>query len=113
MSIVTADGPKRCYRPRQLCLGGLTTPPARENFRKNLPLRMKKQSLNDSKLAELVGVSVATIGRWQSGEREPSFENLEKIAVALGISVSLLVAGPEDVAEMEADYALRVLEAAL
>ncbi len=74
---------------------------------------MAKEGLTDSKLARAVGVSPSTIGRYLSGERDPDFEMLDKLAKALRTTVPALVAGPEELGEMEADYALRILEAAL
>ncbi len=70
---------------------------------------MQSQGMNATQLAAAVGVSSATIGRWQTGEREPTFENLERLAEALDTTVSSLVAGPDELAEMNADQALEIL----
>jgi transcriptional regulator with XRE-family HTH domain len=40
-------------------------------------------------------VAPSTVGRWLSGKRDPSLENVEVIAAAVGMTASELVADPE------------------
>lgn len=70
--------------------------------------------LSQAELARLVGVSAATISRWESGASGPSRNNLERLAAALqttpssvhgesigarGIDIEILVRGLESLEE--------------
>ena len=61
-------------------------------------IQRKSSRLNQEKLSELIGVSSKTIQRWESGERSPRLEEIEKIAAALGTTVGNLMGenDPED-----------------
>ena len=54
-------------------------------------LQRKSARLNQEKLSELIGVSSKTIQRWESGERSPRLEEIEKLAEALGTTVGALM----------------------
>ena len=56
-------------------------------------LQRKSARLNQEKLSELIGVSSKTIQRWESGERSPRLEEIEKIAEALGTTTDYLLNG--------------------
>lgn len=43
--------------------------------------------MNGAELAEMTGLSEATISRLASGERGPSLETMEKVRLALGWSI--------------------------
>jgi len=47
--------------------------------------------LSQSKLASLLNVSQATVGMWETGRREPSFEMLAAISKHLGVPASQLL----------------------
>lgn len=47
--------------------------------------------LSQSKLASLLNVSQATVGMWETGRREPSFEMLTAIAKHLGVPAGQLL----------------------
>lgn len=47
----------------------------------------KEKGLTVEQLGDMVGVSHATISRYERGARTPSGQNLQKIAQALGVSV--------------------------
>lgn len=50
----------------------------------------KKAGLTQEQLAEGTGLSVVTIRQYEQGKRQPRFENLERIASCLGVSLSSL-----------------------
>ena len=57
-----------------------------------MSLQLKKyrreQKLTQAKLATKLGVSFATVNRWERGHADPSAEMLKKIHTSLGIAVS-------------------------
>lgn len=57
-------------------------------FGANIKRFRKKLKWRQGDLAEALDVAQATITRWETGEREPSFDDLEKLAKALEVSVS-------------------------
>jgi transcriptional regulator with XRE-family HTH domain len=112
MSIVSRQSTKACGRSPKLDWEGFHTP-AREYFRENLQRRMDELGWNDSELGRRCKVAPSTVGRWLSGERYPSLETLETIGIAVEMTVSELVAGPDDRQAMTLDHALKVIEAAV
>ena len=58
--------------------------------------KRKAARLNQSEIASLIGVSLKTITRWESGERSPDAEVLLKLAAALKTSVAYLVGEKND-----------------
>ena len=60
-------------------------------------------------LAEQSGVSAAAISLIESGKRQPMADTVEKLAVALGVSISELVAAPRP-HRAEASFMLEELE---
>ena len=52
-------------------------------------LRLKK-GLTQTELGEKVGVKQNTFTNWENGKREPSFENLVKLADLLEVSLDSL-----------------------
>ena len=55
----------------------------------------KALSINQTKLGELVGVSLDTVSRWEKGIREPRSGELAKLAEVLNISPEVLI-NPEN-----------------
>lgn len=53
--------------------------------------------MSQAKLAEEVGVTEKTINHWLKGRRIPNMGKLEKLANALGTTVTYLLTGKEDV----------------
>lgn len=51
--------------------------------------------LNQSTLAEAIGVSTNSVNRWEKGERNPTQESLESIAQATGVPLSWFYAVDE------------------
>lgn len=50
----------------------------------------KKAKLTQEKLAQKAGISVFTLQKYESDDRNPKIESLQKIANALGISITQL-----------------------
>ncbi len=55
----------------------------------------KKQKITQKELSEKCGCSVISIGRYESGERSPSWESIQKIAAALEVTTNDLIAGTD------------------
>lgn len=49
--------------------------------------RRKKQNMSTYKLAKLTGVSETAVLRWESGERNLTLNNADKVFKVLGVSV--------------------------
>lgn len=58
----------------------------------NIRKYRKEKNLTQKELAELVGISQNSIQRYETEQREPTFEQLKTIALALNISVTKLIA---------------------
>ena len=56
-----------------------------------IKLLRKKRGYNQKELANLLGKSLPTIKKYESGERNPKPDQLQKIAEALGISVTVFL----------------------
>jgi len=56
----------------------------------------KRTGMSQEQLAELVGVSLMTIRRWEWGETSPSAKKLPKLAEALNTSVEYLMGLTDD-----------------
>lgn len=56
-------------------------------FRRRVSLAMGKKGLNQSQLAEKIGIRPASVSRILSGEIRPSWETLEKISSTLDLSI--------------------------
>lgn len=64
------------------------------NFGETIRREREAKGLRIRELAEQVGVSFATIARWEAGTRRPGLMNLQRLSQALGVSMSdLLKAG--------------------
>ncbi|MEG1837659.1 MAG: helix-turn-helix transcriptional regulator, partial [Synergistaceae bacterium] len=55
----------------------------------------KDKKITQDIFAKEVCVSVDTVRRWESGEREPRYSDLQKIAKALNTSVAYLMGEEE------------------
>ena len=63
----------------------------------NITKRREQLGIAQSELARLVGVSAATMSRWESGASGPSRGNLDRLAAALQTTPSS-IHGPSDCA---------------
>ena len=57
-------------------------------------LRLEK-NLNQSQIADLLGVTYFTVGKWENSKAEPSFDTLKKLAEFFDVSTDYLL-GLED-----------------
>lgn len=83
------------------------TPKSAERFSDRLSRLIKECGGSQSWLAEVTEVRRSTVSRWVKGERTPSPELLERIAVALNCPVAALVEGTD--AEDRLDTARKVV----
>lgn len=56
--------------------------------------RESREGLTKAELARAVGVSSAAVAQWESGGTEPTHDNVEAIAAAIGISLSVFWGEP-------------------
>lgn len=56
----------------------------------------KQKGYRQEDLAKAIGVSIDSVRRWEQGKRTPRFKDIEKIAVALRISVANLLGETDD-----------------
>lgn len=66
--------------------------PESNSFGQNLKALRKKSGLSQEELAYLVGVHETTIRSWELGDRQPTVDNVKKLAEALGVSEQQLLA---------------------
>ena len=57
-----------------------------DNFGNRLKQLRKSKGLNQTQLAEILGVHEITVRRWELGQREPRLEDIKALAKALGVS---------------------------
>lgn len=56
------------------------------NLGNNIKQARKRKNITQKELAELLGVKVQTVLRWEKGEREPSIETIQKMMQILETS---------------------------
>lgn len=61
------------------------------NFNENLKVIRNNIGMTQKTLGKKIGVTSVTIGNWERGVRQPSFELLPKLADALGTSIDALL----------------------
>lgn len=57
--------------------------------------RRKELKLKQSEAAEIMGISLATLKRWERGETSPKIKDMPALASALGVSVDYLLNGAD------------------
>ena len=62
-----------------------------EKFHEKLKVLRKKQGLTQKEVADLVHVDRVRYTNWESGKREPNFENLSMLACIFGVSIDYLL----------------------
>lgn len=81
----------------------------KEIFVNNIKLEAKRKGLTVKHLADLSGLSHSGLYKITQGLNEPSFENIEKIATALGVTVAALFTDRMASAQLPADQAISIL----
>ena len=61
-----------------------------EKFHEKLKVLRKKKGLTQQQIADEIGVNRGSYSNWEKGKREPSFENLVKLADLLEVSLDSL-----------------------
>ena len=61
------------------------------DFNENLKSIRCNAGITQKSLGEMIGVTSVTIGNWERGVRQPSFELLPKLADALDTSIDALL----------------------
>lgn len=67
---------------------------ARQRLAKNLRALRARDGLSQEALADLVGLHRTYVGSVERSERNVSLDNIEKLAVALKVDISHLLAEP-------------------
>ncbi|MEM9681179.1 MAG: RstR family transcriptional repressor [Bacteroidota bacterium] len=65
-------------------------------FKDRLRQARKDKGISQNELAQIVGVHVTNISRYERGENKPTSQVLTKLGDALGISADFLMAGSTD-----------------
>ena len=52
-----------------------------------MALRRKIKGMNQGELADIIGVSLDTVSRWETGLREPRLPELKSLSSALGVGL--------------------------
>lgn len=66
------------------------------NLPENLKILRKLRNLNQSEVADKIGVQYYTLGKWEQGRAEPSTEDLSKLADFFEVSIDYLVGREDD-----------------
>jgi len=66
------------------------------DFPKILAALRKEKKLTQQKLADMVGVHVIQIRRYESGAAQPTLEVIKKLSIALSVSADKLIFGDNE-----------------
>ena len=61
-----------------------------EKFHEKLKMLRKKKGLTQQEIADEIGINRGSYSNWEKGKREPSFENLVKLADLFDVSLDWL-----------------------
>lgn len=62
------------------------------NIGKRIKSARQKVGMSQEELAQTIGVTKSTISKYEKGAREPRYDQLQRIAAALGVPVQELIA---------------------
>ena len=62
-----------------------------ENFTDRLKAARERRGLSQTDLAKLTGLQPSAVSHFETGNRAPSFDNLKRLADALGVSIDYLL----------------------
>ena len=65
-------------------------------FKQRMAMSRQRLGFSQVELASKLGVSRSTIGMYETGEREPSFETVEKLAAILQVTPAYLTGWSDD-----------------
>lgn len=71
------------------------------SFTNRLVQLRKKRGLTQQQIADEIGVNRGSYSNWEKGKREPSFENLVKLASILGTSTDYLLGTSDNHIDLE------------
>lgn len=71
------------------------------SFTNRLVQLRKKRGLTQQQIADEIGVNRGSYSNWEKGKREPSFENLVKLASILGTSTDYLLGTSNNYIDLE------------
>lgn len=66
-----------------------------KKFQDQLRAAREKRELSQSELATRTGLQPSAVSHFETGKRSPSFDNLKRLADALGVSVDYLLGRAE------------------
>ena len=72
-----------------------------DNFRNRVEGLIKLRGMTQKEFASKLGVSEVTVSRWLTGERNPSAENIAKMAEVLDSTPSYILSGDSKAFEKE------------
>jgi len=82
----------------------------KDRFREHLQHIRQTKGLSQGDLAKRTGLKPAAISHFETGQRKPSFDNLIKLADALGVSMDFLFGGGSEHASTASRKLLRDFE---
>lgn len=71
------------------------------SFTNRLVQLRKKRGLTQQQIADEIGINRGSYSNWEKGKREPSFENLVKLASILGTSTDYLLGTSNNYIDLE------------
>src|ERR1035438_7622062 len=70
--------------------------PAEVKFDERLTALRKEHNLTQQALADLVGMHISQIRRYESGQSQPTLDAIRKLAFALNVSADMLLSGKDE-----------------
>ncbi len=61
------------------------------DFIKILTELMKENNLNQTQLANLLGIKQSQVSEWLKGKSKPGYDNLKNLCIALGVSADIVL----------------------